>query len=152
MDSDDTERHTTVYPHTSWCTRTQICQEDTSTRLTPTSREPLRTWTIEYSFRLSETLNFQNATSCEQLYKVSGTYYMTQHGNTPTIPIHRGTLQGGTLSPFLFIIFIESLLTWLSVGSREYKPIHQSQTHIGTNMTYYDHGYAHDISITTRTL
>jgi hypothetical protein len=39
---------------------------------------------------------------CEQLYKVSGTYYMTPHGDTPTIPIHRGTLQGDTLSPFLY--------------------------------------------------
>jgi hypothetical protein len=35
--------------------------------------------------------------TCEQLYWVSGTYYVTPHGNTPTIPIHRGTLQGDTL-------------------------------------------------------
>jgi hypothetical protein len=48
--------------------------------------------------------------TCEQLYKVSGTHYMTPHGNTPTILIHRGTLQGGTLSPFLFAIFMEPLL------------------------------------------
>ena len=30
--------------------------------------------------------------ACEQLYRVSGTYYMTPHGHTPTIPIQRGTL------------------------------------------------------------
>ncbi len=52
--------------------------------------------------------------TCEQLYKVSGTYYMTPHGNTPNIPIHRGTLQGDTLPPFLFTIFMEPLLRWLS--------------------------------------
>ena len=49
--------------------------------------------------------------TCEQLYTVSNTYYMTPHGNTPTIPIHRGTLQGDTLSPFPFMIFMELLLT-----------------------------------------
>ena len=34
--------------------------------------------------------------TCEHIYRVSGTYYMTSHRNTPTIPIHRGTLQGDT--------------------------------------------------------
>ena len=88
----------------------------------------------------------------EQLYKVSGTYYMTPHGNTPIIPIHRGTLQGDTLSPFLFTIFMEPLLRWLSVGSRGYKPTHQTEQPNGTYMTYDDLGYADDISITTITI
>jgi len=48
--------------------------------------------------------------TCEQLYKVSGTYYMTQHGNTPTIPIRRDALQGDTLSPFLFAILMEPVV------------------------------------------
>ncbi len=48
--------------------------------------------------------------TCEQLYLVSGTYYMTPYGNTPMIPIHRGTLQGDTLSPFLFTFCMEPLL------------------------------------------
>jgi hypothetical protein len=87
--------------------------------------------------------------TCEQLCKVSGTYNMTPHGNTPTIPIHRGTLQGDTLSPFLFTIFMEPLLRWLSIVSRGYKPTHQQQTPTCTYMTYDDHGYADDISITT---
>jgi len=55
---------------------------------------------------------------CEQLYWESGSYYMTPHCITPTIPIQRGTLQGDTLSPFLFTIFMEPLLRWLSIGSR----------------------------------
>ena len=89
---------------------------------------------------------------CEHLYKVSGTYYMKPHGDTPTITIHRGTLQGDTLSPFIFTIFMEPLLRWLSIGSREYKSIHQLQTPTCTYMTYDDHGYADGISITTGTL
>ena len=48
--------------------------------------------------------------ACEQLYRVSCKYYMTPHGNTPRIPIHRGTLQGDTLSPFVLTIFMEPML------------------------------------------
>jgi hypothetical protein len=77
---------------------------------------------------------------------------MTPHGNTPTIPIHRGTLQGDTLSSFLFTIFMEPLIRWLSIGSRGYKPTHQLRTPTSTYMTHDDHGYADDISITTETL
>jgi hypothetical protein len=90
--------------------------------------------------------------TCEQLYKASGIYYMTPHGNTPTILIHRGTLPGDTLSPFLFTIFMEPLLLWLFMGSRGYKPTHQPQTPTCTYMTYDGNGYADDISITTGTL
>ncbi len=79
-----------------------------------------------------------------------GTYYITPHGNTPITPIHRGALQGNTLSPFLFTIFIEPLLRWLSIGSRGYKPMQQSEQPVG--ISYDDHGYADDISITTGTL
>ena len=77
---------------------------------------------------------------------------MTPHGNTLTIPIHRGTLQGDTFSPFIFTIFVEPLLRLLSIGSRGYKPTHQLQTPTCIYMTYDDHGYADDTSITTGTL
>jgi hypothetical protein len=87
--------------------------------------------------------------TCEQLYKVSGTYYMTPHGDNSTIPIHRGTIQGDTLSPFIFTIFMKLLLRWLFIGSRGYKPTNQHQTPTCTYMAYDDHGYADDINITT---
>ena len=92
------------------------------------------------------------AETCEQLYKVSGTYYTTPHSNTPTILIHRGTLQGATLSPFLFMIFMEPLLRWLSIGSRGHKPKQHPELPESIHMAYDDHGYAYDTSITTRTL
>jgi hypothetical protein len=77
---------------------------------------------------------------------------MTPHGNTPTIPMHRGTLQGDTLSPFLFTIFVKPLLRWLSMGSRGYKPKQHTELPENIHMAYDDHGYANDISITTGTL
>ena len=76
---------------------------------------------------------------------------MTPVGNTPQTQVNKGTLQGDTLSPFLFTIFMEPLLRWLAVGSRGYRPSYQS-TLDTTHITYDDHGYADDISITTGTL
>jgi hypothetical protein len=69
----------------------------------------------------------------------------------PTISIYRGTLQGDNLSHFLFTILKEPLLRWLSVGSRRYKPTHQSELPATAYMSYDDHGYAEDIIITTYT-
>ena len=73
---------------------------------------------------------------------------MVIHGNTTPLFIYRGTLQGDTLSPFLFTIFIEPLLRWLAVGSRGYKPTYQPHKTTSTTITYDDHGYADDVSIT----
>ena len=43
-------------------------------------------------------------------------------GVTEDISIGRGTIQGDTLSPYLFLIFIEPLLRWLQHGGRGYAP------------------------------
>ena len=37
---------------------------------------------------------------------------------TGQIPVERGTIQGDTLSPFLFLLYMEPLLRWLHVGGR----------------------------------
>ena len=47
---------------------------------------------------------------------------------------------------------MELLLKWLSIGNKGYKPMQQTEQPVGTYMSYADHGYADDISITTGTL
>jgi hypothetical protein len=60
--------------------------------------------------------------TCEHLYGVSSTDHITSYGSIPSIDINRGTLQGDTHSPFLFTLFLEPFLRWLTVGSRGYRP------------------------------
>jgi hypothetical protein len=60
--------------------------------------------------------------TCEQLYGVSTTDYITPYGSIPSIDISRGTLEGDTLSPFLFTLFLEPFLRWLAAGGRGYRP------------------------------
>jgi hypothetical protein len=74
---------------------------------------------------------------------------MTIHGNTAPIHINRGNLQGDTLSPFLFTIFMEPLLRWLVVLSRGYRLSYQPHKSTTTIITYDDHGYADGVGITT---
>ena len=72
---------------------------------------------------------------------------MTIHGNTAPIHIHRGTLHGDTLSPFLLTIFMEPSLRWLAVGGRGYRPSYQLHKSTATIIKYDNHGYADDASI-----
>ena len=57
----------------------------------------------------------------KNIYMNSITQVSSNVGLTEPIEIHRGTLQGDTLSPFLFLVFIEPLLRWLHAGGRGYK-------------------------------
>jgi hypothetical protein len=82
---------------------------------------------------------------------VSTTDYITPDGPTPSIDINRGTLQGDTLSPFLFTLFLEPFLRWLTVGSRGYRP-GPPPTNVDPTeptATYPRHGFADDLSLAT---
>ena len=55
------------------------------------------------------------------IYSHSNTTFSGEYfGKTKEIPIQRGTIQGDTLSPYLFIIFLEPLLRWLKQGNYGY--------------------------------
>ena len=56
------------------------------------------------------------------IYTNACTKISTPAGDTDDIPIGRGTIQGDTLSPYLFLVFIEPLLRWLQHGGRGYAP------------------------------
>ena len=87
----------------------------------------------------------------KHLYTDATTAYKTAYGLTEVVQVDRGTLQGDTLSPFLFIVYIEPLVRWFQVGGRGYKfgTMDKSRRlHTAcSNMPYAD-----DLSVTTGTL
>ena len=80
------------------------------------------------------------------IYSQSSTTYIGEHfGKTKPIPIQRGTIQGDTLSPYLFIIFLEPLLRWLERGNNGYT--------FGTSQTIINSAaYADDLATITNKL
>jgi ribonuclease HI len=55
------------------------------------------------------------------LYTNATTTFCTPYGATAQVPVDRGTLQGDSLSPFLFLIYMEPLLRWIHYGGRGYQ-------------------------------
>jgi ribonuclease HI len=73
-----------------------------------------------------------------QAYATSSTQYRTPHGDTPPMQVGRGTIQGDSLSPILFAIYIEPLLRWLRSGSRVCHLSPSDDSHAIDNLTYAD--------------
>ena len=75
------------------------------------------------------------------IYSQSNTIFTSEYfGQTQKIPIQRGTIQGDTLSPYLFIIFLKSLLRWLQRGKNGFT--------LGTSkITINTAAYADDVVI-----
>ena len=75
------------------------------------------------------------------IYLHSNTIFTSEHfGQTQKIPIQRGTIQGDTFSPYLFIIFLEPVLQWLQNGKYGYT--------LGTSkITINLVAYANDLAI-----
>ena len=65
-------------------------------------------------------LESQCIDAVRSLYKGATTTILVNGHETAPVLIERGTLQGDSLSPLLFIIAIEPLLRWLHSGGRGY--------------------------------
>jgi hypothetical protein len=77
------------------------------------------------------------------IYSNSSTIFLGSHfGKTKPVHIQRGTIQGDTLSPYLFIISLKPLLRWLERGNLGYK-LKTSQYMLNST------AYADDLTITT---
>lgn len=84
------------------------------------------------------------------IYSHSHTIYTGEHfGHTPKISIQRGTIQGDTLSPYLFLIFLEPLLRWLQKG---HHTRHHGYTFGTSKSTVNTAAYADDLTIITKSL
>ena len=85
------------------------------------------------------------------LYTEATTQFITPAGLTEPTPITRGTLQGDTLSPLLFLLYVEPLHRWLHQGGRGYEfgcltPAENVQHRMASA------GFADDTSALTNTL
>ncbi|KAJ9520002.1 hypothetical protein QJQ45_014732, partial [Haematococcus lacustris] len=87
----------------------------------------------------------------KDLYTGATTRFRTPYGPTDPVPVDRGTIQGDSLSPFLFLIYIEPLLRWLQVGARGYK-FKSATADSGERTTVSSIDYADDIAILCNTL
>ena len=74
------------------------------------------------------------------------------HGTTHPIPIHRGVLQGSTLSPLLFIIMLEPLMRWLKVGGRGYQFSCVEDADARLRCSLSSPGFADDLALLTNTV
>lgn len=88
----------------------------------------------------------------KDLYDGATTMCSTPTGDTAPLQIDRGTIQGDSLSPFLFILYLEPLLRWLRVGSRGYKFRSIDDPALREKYQCSDCTYADDLNAITHTV
>ena len=82
------------------------------------------------------------------IYTNSTTHILLNNTPGSPIPITRGTIQGDSLSPLLFIIFLEPLHRWLRSGGRGYRAASLSPEETDEHHTS-SLGYADDTAVPT---
>ena len=89
----------------------------------------------------------------KQLYTGATTAFKTPYGLTAPIAVQRGTIQGDSLSPFLYIVYTEPLLRWLRVGAARYKPgaLRHMPEQQSLHSVIPDVTYADDLNLLTNT-
>ena len=92
-------------------------------------------------FRIMAALGFPSSLIAliRNVYSTSTTVIRHSTGPTPRMPVDHGTIQGDSLSPILFAIYIEPLLRWLHTGERGYRlqVEHDAELEV-SNLTYAD--------------
>ena len=86
----------------------------------------------------------------KDIYTNARTRISTPNGDTHDIFVGRGTIQGDTLSPYLFLVFIEPFLRWLQHGGRGYAPGCLRGTHLPKTVAAL--AYADDLKAFTSNL
>ena len=76
----------------------------------------------------------------QDLHKNARTQVHCNFGQTQDIMVRRGTIQGDSLSPFLFIVFMEPLLRWLNFGDGGYRcmSVADAQSHYANSFAVAD--------------
>jgi hypothetical protein len=85
------------------------------------------------------------------LYTGAATKIEVNGKSTPPIPVNRGTLQGDTLSPLLFNLYVEPLLRWMHYSGQGYMPKCVAHANDPT-LAVAAIAYADDLAVLTRSV
>ena len=88
----------------------------------------------------------------KSIYNGATTHISLKGVTGPAIQIGKGTIHGDTLSPLLFIIFIEPFIRWLHVGGRGYRQTCLATDDLRDRHTIPETVFADDVTAITMTV